>query len=111
VLQHLARFGFVAAQKGAHGGYQLARPAASISLADIVEAIDGPLAITACGRKDEQCDQYGSCTVRDPLWRVRDRILTVLQTTTLAEMGDGDGRVPVTVSKGGPGGSVPVEAA
>ena len=58
VLQHLARFGFVAAQKGAHGGYQLARPAASISLADIVEAIDGPLAITACGRKDEQCDQY-----------------------------------------------------
>ena len=110
VLQHLARFGFVAAQKGAHGGYQLARPAASISLADIVEAIDGPLAITACGRKDEQCDQYGSCTVRDPLWKVKDRILTVLQTTTLAEMGEGDGKVAVTVSRGGPGRSVPVEA-
>jgi hypothetical protein len=41
---------------------------------------------------------------------VKDRILTVLQTTTLAEMGESDGRVPVTVSKGGPGGSVPVEA-
>ena len=108
VLQHLARFGFVAAQKGAHGGYQLARPAASISLADIVEAIDGPLAITACGRKDEQCEQYDACTVRDPLWKVKDRILTVLQTTTLAEMGEG--RVPVTVSRGGPAGSAPVEA-
>ncbi|HEX2462562.1 MAG TPA: hypothetical protein VHJ58_20640, partial [Vicinamibacterales bacterium] len=62
-----------------------------------------------CGRKDEQCDQYGSCTVRDPLGRVKDRILAVLQTTTLAEMGESDGTVAVTVSRGGPGGSVPVE--
>ncbi len=89
------------------GGYQLARPAASISLADIVEAIDGPLAITACGRQDEQCDQFESCTVRDPLWRVKDRILIVLQTTTLAEMGERESpAVPVVVSKG----TVPVEA-
>src|SRR5687767_5363332 len=82
VLQQMARVGLVAAQKGAHGGYKLGRAASTISLADIVEAIDGPLAITACGRNDDPCDQYGSCTVRDPLWKVRDRILTVLQTTT-----------------------------
>ncbi len=108
VLQHLARLGFVAAHKGAHGGYKLARTAATISLADIVEAIDGPLAITACGRNDEPCGQFDACTVRDPLWRVKDRILTVLQTTTLAEMGEADAPVPVNVSKGGPAGLVPV---
>lgn len=110
VLQHLARQGFVAAHKGAHGGYHLTRPAATISLADIVEAIDGPLAITACGSKDDPCDQFGACTVRDPLGRVRNRILTVLQTTTLAEMGESAAAVPVTVSRGGPGGVVPVSA-
>ncbi|OFW16555.1 MAG: hypothetical protein A3H29_09050, partial [Acidobacteria bacterium RIFCSPLOWO2_02_FULL_67_21] len=102
VLQHLARMGFVAAHKGAHGGYHLARPAETISLADIVEAIDGPLAITACSKNDEPCGQFGSCTVRDPLWRVKDRILTVLQTTTLAEMGEADAPVLVTVDRGGP---------
>jgi Rrf2 family protein len=96
VLQHLARRGFVAAQKGAHGGYHLTRPAADISLADIVQAIDGPLAITACGQNEEdQCEQFGSCTVRDPLSRVKDRILSVLQTMTLAEMGPSEGAMPM----------------
>ena len=97
VMQQLARFGLVAAHKGAHGGYKLGKPASAISLADIVEAIDGPLAITACGRNDDPCDQYGSCTVRDPLWKVKDRILAVLQTTTLAEMSDKEVYVPLTV--------------
>ena len=97
VMQQMARSGLVAASKGAHGGYKLGRAANTITLADIVESIDGPLAITACGRNDDPCDQYGSCTVRDPLWKVKDRILSVLQTTTLAEMGDKDVHVPLTV--------------
>ena len=97
VLQQMARVGLVAAQKGAHGGYKLGRAASTITLADIVEAIDGPLAITACGRNDDPCDQYDSCTVRDPLWKVKDRILAVLQATTLAEMGDKEVYVPLTL--------------
>ena len=96
VLQRLARRGFVTAQKGVHGGYHLARPATTISLAEIVQAIDGPVAITACGRSDEPCEQYNSCTVRHPLSRVKDRILSVLQTMTLAEMVQ-DEVIPVQV--------------
>jgi Rrf2 family protein len=95
VLQHLARQGLVAAQKGAHGGYHLTRPASTISLAEIVQAIDGPLAITACGREEEQCEQFGLCTVRDPLSRVKDRIFTVLRDVTLAEMAPTDGPMPM----------------
>jgi len=95
VLQHLARRGFIAAQKGAYGGYHLTRPASAISLAEIVQAIDGPLAITACGREDEQCDQFGRCTVRDPLARVKERILSVLRDVTLAEMAPSDGVMPM----------------
>lgn len=107
ILQHLARLGFVAAHKGAHGGYRLTRPAAAISLADVIEAIDGPFAITACARDDESCDQYASCTVRAPLWRVKDRILSVLQTTTLAEMAERDELIPIV--KGLTGATAPVE--
>jgi Rrf2 family protein len=95
VLQRLARQGFIAAQKGAYGGYHLTRPASAISLAEIVQAIDGPLAMTACGREDEQCDQFGTCTVRDPLARVKERILSVLRGVTLAEMAPGDGVMPM----------------
>ncbi|OFW02582.1 MAG: hypothetical protein A3I61_17425 [Acidobacteria bacterium RIFCSPLOWO2_02_FULL_68_18] len=97
VLQHLARLGFVAAQKGVHGGYHLARPARTISLAEIVEAIDGPLAITACGRHEEPCEQFGACTVRDPLARIKDRITSVLQTMTLAELTDEEQTIPIVV--------------
>ncbi|MGH7342838.1 MAG: RrF2 family transcriptional regulator [Candidatus Rokuibacteriota bacterium] len=96
VLQHLARRGFVAAQKGAHGGYHLTRPASEISLAEIVQAIDGPLAITACGEDDEdRCEQFGACTVRDPLSLVKERILSVLRDVTLAEMAPSEGPMPM----------------
>ena len=110
VLQRLARRGLVAAQKGAHGGYHLARPAASISLAEVVQAFDGPLAMTACGRRDDRCVQFDNCTIRDPLSRVTERILSVLQAMTLAEMVDEDGTFPVVLSKSEAGRSVPVDA-
>ena len=86
VLQRLARLGFVTAQKGSHGGYHLARPSTAISVAEVVQAIDGPFAVTACAPGDERCVQFAACTVRDPLWRLKNRILSVLQATTLAEM-------------------------
>jgi Rrf2 family protein len=95
VLQQLSRLGLVAAQKGVHGGYHLTRPASAISLAEIVQAIDGPLAITACGRDEEPCGQFDTCTVRGPLARVTERILSVLQTMTLVEMVPGEGAMPV----------------
>src|SRR5689334_5424157 len=70
VLQQLTRRGLLVSQMGIHGGYQIARPATAISVADVIQAIDGPLEITACGPTDERCDQFSKCNVRDPLWRV-----------------------------------------
>ncbi len=112
VLQRLARDGFVAAQKGAHGGYHLARPTNAISVGDVVQAIDGPFATTACSPADERCDQFAKCTVRDPLWRLKDRIASVLQAFSLAEMARGDHHdgFPVTLRKGEPETGVPVRA-
>lgn len=86
VLQQLARRGVVASHKGVRGGYRLTRTADAISVAEIVEAIDGPLAMTACALGDDRCAQMPTCTVRDPLQRVKERIATALHTISLDDM-------------------------
>ena len=86
VLQRLARSGLLASHQGTRGGYTLSKPPASISVADIIQAIDGPLTVTACSTDDEQCEQFNRCNVRDPLWRIKDRIIAALETVSLGEI-------------------------
>jgi Rrf2 family protein len=86
VLQRLARRGLLASYQGTRGGYTLSKAPISISVADIIEAIDGPLTVTACSSDDEQCEQFTHCNVRDPLWRIKDRIIAALSTVSLAEI-------------------------
>jgi Rrf2 family protein len=86
VLQRLVRGGLLASHQGTRGGYQLARIPAQISVADVIQAIDGPVAVTACSADEGQCEQFSKCNVRDPLWRVRERILSALGECTIAEL-------------------------
>ena len=86
VLQRLVRRGLLASQQGTHGGYQLARTPAQISVADVIQAIDGPVTVTACSTQKNDCEQYQKCSIRDPLWQIRERIVAALDTVTLAEM-------------------------
>jgi Rrf2 family protein len=100
VLQKLARRGLLASQHGTRGGYHLARAAEAISVAQVIEAIDGPLAVTACSTGHETCDQYSKCNVRDPLFRIKDRILQSLQLVRISELAN-DEEPAVPVSLGG----------
>jgi Rrf2 family protein len=86
VLQRLARRGLLTSHQGTRGGYRLSRPAHAISVADVIQAIDGPLTVTACSTDAENCGQFAKCSVRDPLWRIKDRILLALSTCSLAEV-------------------------
>ena len=86
VLQKLVRSRLLESHQGIRGGYGLARPAGAISVADVIQAIDGPLTVTACSELDHSCDQFAKCNVRDPLWRVRERILSALGECTIAEL-------------------------
>src|SRR4051812_753780 len=86
VLQRLVRRGLLASHQGTRGGYQLARIPTQISVADVIQAIDGPVTVTACSTQEGTCEQYSKCNVRDPLWRVRERILTALGECTVAEL-------------------------
>ena len=86
VLQRLVRRGLLASHQGTRGGYQLARLPAQISVADVIQAIDGPVAVTACSSDESACEQFAKCNVRDPLWRLRERILAALDECTIAEL-------------------------
>src|SRR3977135_3583337 len=85
VLQRLVRKGLLGAHQGTAGDVQLVRPPANISVADVIEAIDGPVTVTACSTDEGTCEQFAKCNVRDPLWRVRERILSALGECTIAE--------------------------
>ena len=86
VLQRLVQQGLLASHQGIRGGYQLARPSASISVAQVIEAIDGPLTLTACSETDGGCEQYEHCNVRHPLWRIKDRLRSALDACSIAEI-------------------------
>jgi DNA-binding IscR family transcriptional regulator len=58
----------------------------AISVADVIQAIDGPLTVTACSVHNERCGQFAKCNVRDPLWKIRERIVTALATCSVSEM-------------------------
>ncbi len=67
VLQRLVRRGLLVSHQGTRGGYQLARPATLMSVADVIQAVDGPLTVTACSTDDHAGDQYwiyGACRRR-----------------------------------------------
>ncbi len=103
VLQRLVRARLLVSVQGTRGGYRLGRGAATISVADVIQAVDGPVTMTACSPDDHDCDQFSKCSIRDPLWKIKGRILEALTNVTVAEMAaDVDAPVPVpahTVSR------------
>ena len=86
VLQRLVRSGLLVSTQGTRGGYTLQRPSASISVADVIQAIDGPFTVTACSTDDHACEQFEKCIIRDPLWRLRERIVQAMGTVSVAEL-------------------------
>ena len=86
VLKPLAAAGLVEGFRGANGGYRLARDAAGISLVEIVEAMEGPLAMTECSVHGGQCGIEDSCGVRANWRRINDVVADALRGVSLAQM-------------------------
>lgn len=87
VLNVLAKGGLIASQRGAAGGYSLARPAEEIDVAEIIQAMDGPIALTACVEAaTDSCSVESLCPMRGNWERVNTAIRTALSNVTLAEM-------------------------
>jgi Rrf2 family protein len=88
ILQKLAKRGLVLARHGSSGGYTLARDPAQITALEVINAIDGPLFITSCVTHNGECHATPKCTVREPLRRVNDSIMHVLNQVTIRHMTD-----------------------
>lgn len=87
VLKALAASGLVASQRGARGGYRLMRPLTAIAVADVITAIDGPIAMTACVEgSGASCEASCTCPVRGRWDAVNDAVRDALSGITLADM-------------------------
>ena len=87
VLKALTAAGLVASHRGARGGYRLLRPLHGIAIADVIAAIDGPIALTACvDGAASPCDVQRLCAVKGRWDLVNDAIRVALGAITLADM-------------------------
>ncbi|WP_328592179.1 SUF system Fe-S cluster assembly regulator [Sandaracinobacter neustonicus] len=95
LMGQLGRAGLLTSQRGVAGGFALAREASAISLADIVEAIDGPIALTHCGQPGADCCNLStSCQVK-PHWAPVNRAVhAALAGVSLAELAPERMQVP-----------------
>lgn len=86
LLKSFHRAGLVTSVRGAHGGYRLARPAAQISAAAIIDAIEGPVAITECSSTRSSCDLAPSCSTGGSWQQINAAIRRSLDGISLAQL-------------------------
>lgn len=91
LLKSLTRAKLVRSHRGAHGGYVLARPPAEISAAEVIVALEGPVAITECSTDEGNCDLEDVCRVGGAWQRINLAIYRALQDISLAELIGGAG--------------------
>ena len=92
ILKELCSEGFVASHRGVKGGYALARDAATVSLAELLETVEDGFRLTVCNTVHadgaEPCSHSATCTVKGPMAEVYERLMGVLRGVTLAELFD-----------------------
>jgi Rrf2 family protein len=89
ILQGMRQAGIVESRRGPDGGHRLAAPAGKISVADVIRAIDGPLANVG-GRSPDSLDLHGSAVPLRDVWvAVRASLREVLEVVTLADIAEG----------------------
>ncbi len=98
VLQKLAKADLVTSTFGPTGGYKLAKPATNISVGDVINVVDGNLALTQCMRLvDNDCEQLSHCSIRGPLTRINEEILRMLGRLTIDQITERPKLEPQTV--------------
>jgi Rrf2 family protein len=97
ILLDLKHAGLVASQRGAEGGYWLAQPPEEISVADVIRAVEGPIA-NVRGQRPEQVEYPGPAKSLSEVWiAMRASLRSVLETVTLADLAAG--RLPEEVTR------------
>ena len=87
ILKMLSNKELLDSQQGPQGGYSLTKSAENISVREVIEAMEGPIALTECSDDDCGCAYETSCAVGKPWQKINKAIIDVLQNINLAEMG------------------------
>jgi Rrf2 family protein len=95
MLKTLAGAALLRSHRGAKGGYSLAREPDRLSVAEILEALEGPLALMECSAGPGHCEQESSCTVRAPWQRINRSVRGALEGMTLAELAGPRALLPI----------------
>jgi Rrf2 family iron-sulfur cluster assembly transcriptional regulator len=86
IFQSFAKMGLVSSYRGTGGGFTLARPAAKITLREVVEAVEGPILPNRCLLGQGTCDRDETCSVH-PVWRrVQTEVVAILDGITLENL-------------------------
>jgi Rrf2 family iron-sulfur cluster assembly transcriptional regulator len=91
ILQKLAAAEIVDTRRGVGGGISLARPAAEITMLDVIEAVEGPVAINRCFIRPGECPREDVCAIHDQLLRVQDAYAGALAGVNFAELARREG--------------------
>ncbi|HEV2855539.1 MAG TPA: SUF system Fe-S cluster assembly regulator [Thermoanaerobaculia bacterium] len=103
ILKLLAKEGLLVSHRGVKGGYSLSRTAAEITMAEIIAALEGPIAITECVSVESDCTHEALCPVRSNWRRINDAVRTALVGISLAEMAQPKRQDLVTLGRGNRG--------
>jgi FeS assembly SUF system regulator len=86
ILKALAKGGLLVSHRGVKGGYRLAAAAERISIADVIQALEGPIGITECSYNPGRCEQEGSCPVQTNWQRISVAMRDALDRIPLSDM-------------------------
>lgn len=94
IFQSLARAGLVHSVRGTGGGFALARPASQITVLEIIEAIEGPIALQRCLEEKPDCHHMAGCALCGLFAEAQDRLRETFARTSLEELARRQGRLP-----------------
>ncbi len=98
ILKMLARAKVLSSTRGAKGGYVLAREAKLITVASVISALEGPIALTECSLTQHNCEQASGCDIRGNWGVINQAIQNALESVTLADLIMTESKMPQEVT-------------
>jgi Rrf2 family transcriptional regulator, iron-sulfur cluster assembly transcription factor len=86
IFQSLAKAGVVKSHRGAKGGFSLARPAAEVTIKDVIEAVEGPIHLNVCIASPGECDRDEVCPVHAVWKEAQENMMETLGRTNFADL-------------------------
>ena len=86
IFQRLSKAGLLRSVRGVKGGFSLGKPAKEISMRDVIEALDGPIALNRCLKRRGECEDERVCPLHQALEKAQRRLLEVLDGTTMEDL-------------------------